>query len=82
VGTQTTSIEFTLGGLPVRLARVDERWIARVGESVAIGCSARQVIRAALEPIGEARRRVLLADTALLEPSLAVARLEAAGRPA
>jgi len=82
VGTQTTSIEFTLGGLPVRLARVDERWIARVGESVAIGCSARQVIRAALEPIGEARRLVLLADTALLEPSLAVARLEAAGRPA
>ncbi len=50
--------------------------MARIGESVAIGCSARQVITAALEPIGEARMRVLLADVALLEPSLAVARLE------
>jgi hypothetical protein len=82
VGTQTASIEFTLGGLPVRLARVGERWVARVGESVAVGCSARQVMRAALEPVGEARMRVLLADTALLEPSVAAARLEAAVKPA
>ena len=82
MGSQTTSIEFTLGGLPVRLARVGERWIARVGESVAIGCSARQVIKAALEPFGEDRTRVLLADAALLEPSVVVARFEAERTPA
>jgi hypothetical protein len=70
------STDFTLGGLPVRLALVGERWIARVGESVAVGSGALQVLTAALEPVGAARKRALLADLALLAPSLEIAALE------
>jgi len=80
VGTEQTLIEFTLGGLPVRLARVGERWVARVGESVAVGSGARQVLTAALEPVGAARMRALLADLVLLAPSLEVAAAERARR--
>jgi len=67
------STDFTLGGLPVRLALVGERWFARVGESVAVGSGALQVLTAALEPVGAARKRALLADLALLAPSLEIA---------
>lgn len=70
------STDFTLGGLPVRLALVGERWFARVGESVAVGSGALQVLTAALEPLGAARKRALLADLALLAPSLEIAILE------
>ena len=59
-------MDFTLGGLPVRLAPVGERWVAHVGESVAVGSGALQVLTAALEPVGAARKRALLADLALL----------------
>ena len=72
------STDFTLGGLPVRLALVGERWFARVGESVAVGSGALQVLTAALEPVGAARKRALLADLALLAPSVEIAML---GRP-
>ena len=71
------SIAFTLGGLPVRLTMAGERWVARVGESVAVAGSARLALTAALEPVGEARIRALLADLALLGPSVAVLELEA-----
>jgi hypothetical protein len=67
------STDFTLGGLPVRLGLVGERWFARVGESVAVGSGALQVLTAALEPVGTARKRALLADLALLGPSILVA---------
>jgi hypothetical protein len=67
------STDFTLGGLPVRLALVGERWVAHVGESVAVGSGALQVLTAALEPVGAARKRALLADLALLAPSVEVA---------
>lgn len=67
------STEFTLGGLPVRLALVGERWVAHVGESVAVGSGALQVLAAALEPVGAARKRALLADLALLGPSIELA---------
>jgi len=70
------STDFTLGGLPVRLALVVERWFARVGESVAVGSGALQVLTAALEPVGAARKRALLADLALLAPSLEIAAIE------
>jgi len=70
------STDFTLGGLPVRLALVGERWVARVGESVAVGSGALQVLTAALEPVGAARKRALLADLALLAPSLEIAVLK------
>jgi hypothetical protein len=70
------STDFTLGGLPVRLALVGERWIAHVGESVAVGSGALQVLTAALEPVGAARKRALLADLALLAPSLEIAVIE------
>jgi hypothetical protein len=76
VGSTRESIEFQLGGLPVRLARVGDRWVARVGDSVAVGSGARQVLTAALEPLGEARKRALLADLALLGPSIEVSVLE------
>lgn len=69
------STDFTLGGLPVRLALVGERWFARVGESVAVGSGALQVLTAALEPVGPARKRALLADLALLAPSVEIAML-------
>ena len=69
------STDFTLGGLPVRLALVGGRWFARVGESVAVGSGALQVLTAALEPVGAARKRALLADLALLAPSLEIAML-------
>ncbi len=70
------STDFTLGGLPVRLALVGERWFARVGGSVAVGSGALQVLTAALEPVGPARKRALLADLALLGPSIDIAALE------
>ena len=70
------STDFTLGGLPVRLALVGERWVARVGESVAVGSGALQVLTAALEPVGAARKRALLADLALLGPSIELAAMQ------
>jgi len=70
------STDFTLGGHPVRLALVGERWFARVGESVAVGSGALQVLTAALEPVGAARKRALLADLALLAPSIELAAIE------
>ena len=76
------SVAFTLGGLPVRLTLAGERWVAHVGESVAVGCTARQALSVALEPVGEARIRALLADLALLGPSVAVHQLEAGVRSA
>ena len=76
MSTKRFSTEFTLGGLPVRLALAGERWVAHVGESVAVGSGALQVLTAALEPVREARKRALLADLVLLGPSIQVAALE------
>lgn len=80
--TNRRSIDFTLGGLAVRLTPAGERWVARVGESVAVGRSARAALTLALEPLGPASIRALLADLALLQPSLDVALLEKARRSA
>ncbi len=70
------SIEFTLGGIAVRLIRSGDRWVARAGESVAVGSSARLALTAALEPLGQASVRALLADLILLEPSVQVVATE------
>ena len=66
-----------MGGLSVRLTLAGERWVAHVGESVAVGRTARQAFAAALELVSDARIRALLADLALLGPSIEVARIEA-----
>ena len=76
MGTQRRSVTFTLGGLPVRLSQVGERWVAQVGESVAVGSGALQVLTAALNSIDGVTASVLLADLALLAPSLEVASIE------
>jgi hypothetical protein len=73
------SIDFTLGGLAVRLTRADERWIARAGESVAVSRSARAALTTALEPLGQASIRALLADLSLLGPSASVLAIERPG---
>ena len=77
VSSNRESVTFTLGGLSVRLTLAGERWVAHVGESVAVGRTARQAFAAALGPVSDARIRALLADLALLGPSIEVARLEA-----
>jgi hypothetical protein len=76
VDSNRPSIDFTLGGLAVRLIRSGDRWVARAGDSVAVGSSARLALTAALEPLGQASVRALLADLILLEPSIRVAALE------
>lgn len=81
--TQTV-VDFTLqpaGMAPVRvlLRRAGTRWIARVDDGVVtVGGSARVALIAALEPLGQRRVTVLLADLGLLEPSLAVMEIESA----
>ena len=82
VGTNRRSVEFQLGGLPVRLTLAGERWIARVGESVAVAGTARLALTAALEPASGLPASVLLADLALLRPSVEVAQLEKGRRSA
>lgn len=77
-----TSIDFTLGGLAVRLTPAGERWVARAGESVAVGRSARAALTTALEPLGQASIRALLADLALIAPSISVASIERRRRTA
>lgn len=72
------SVDFTLNGCSVRLTLVGERWVARVDDSVAVGGTARQALVAALEPLGTASIRALLADLGLLVPSLAVAQINRA----
>ena len=76
------TVEFQLDGLHVRLTLAGERWVARVGHSVAVGRSARQALTVALEPLGTASIRALLADLGLLEPSIAVAEIERTARMA
>ena len=74
------SVEFQLDGLHVRLTLAGERWVCRVGHSVAVGRSARQALTVALEPFGTASIRALLADLGLLEPSIALAEIERSAR--
>lgn len=80
-------IEFTLqppGCAPVavRMRRYLDRWVAELrgtSQPPAIGLTAREALTAALAPLGDGQVRLLLADLGLLEPSVAVARIERAG---
>jgi hypothetical protein len=76
MGSQRQSIEFTLGGLAVRLTLAGDRWVARAGESVAVAGTARLALAAALQTVSGVTASVLLADLALLPPSIQVAALE------
>lgn len=65
----------------VRMRHSRERWVAEVLSplgSIGMGATARHALTSALEPLGEVRVRRLLADIGLLEPSVAVVRIEAA----
>ena len=80
-------IQFTLtpvAPLPaveVRMRRYGERWVAQAGTAspiVGVASSPREALAAALVPLGEDAVRLMLADLALLEPSVDVAQLERA----
>ena len=84
------SIEFSLRPgsgpeLAIRLRRLSLGWVADVagtGAGPGVGRSARQALTAALQPLGDAAVRLLLADLGLLEPSLAVVHAEREARAA
>ena len=83
---RSAGLEFTLhtsgADFVVRLRRLGERWVADVAGQegrVGLGLTARAALSAALEPFGSNRRRELMADLALLSPSVEVARLERFG---
>ncbi len=74
-------IQFTLHGpapageVSVRLRRFGERWVAESagrGVGTGVGLSARAALSAAVEPFGPVAARAMLADVALLGPSLRV----------
>jgi hypothetical protein len=65
----------------VQLRRSGDRWVARVGgscEATAIALSPGAALAAALAPLGERAVTTLLADLALLAPSLQVVATERA----
>jgi hypothetical protein len=76
------SVEFELDGLHVRMTLVGERWVARVGHGVAVGPNAGQALSAALDMLGKASIRALLADLGLLGPSIKIAEIERAAQTA
>ena len=84
-------VEFSLSPMGVaqpidiRLRRLGPRWVAEVSSpspSTGLGLTARDALTAALQPLGDVAVRALMADLGLLEPSVAVAAMEAAARPA
>jgi hypothetical protein len=80
-------IEFRLApaelrvSVDVRLRRAQERWVAtatiRGERQVGLGSSPRQALKAALAALDTRAVTALLADTALLEPSVTIARISA-----
>ncbi len=68
--------------IDVQLRRSGPRWVvtADVGgrQIVAIGMSPREAMRVCFEPLGHTRATALMADLGLLEPSVALLRLDAA----
>jgi hypothetical protein len=84
---EPAAIQFHLNGsgeaiVEVGLRRSGPRWVATalVGDRqiVAIGTTSRDALRLAMEPLGRTRAAALLADLGLLEPSLALLRIDAA----
>jgi hypothetical protein len=66
----------------VQLRRSGPRWVVTADVSgrqiVAIGMYPREALRVCFEPLGRTRATALLADLGLLEPSVALLRLDAA----
>ncbi len=85
--TNSLSIGFRLEpptlrlSVEVELRRAGERWIAMAvfggARQIGLGTSPRAALAAALASLDTAAVTVLLADTALLEPSIAIARIAA-----
>jgi hypothetical protein len=61
----------------VRLRQFGDRWIAAAdiagSHEIGLGSSARQALVASLSPLGPRARGLLMADTALLAPSMTLA---------
>ena len=76
----TADLEFTLhaagADVAVRLRRFAERWVAHAGGRVAVGPTPRAALSAAVHVYAASQREQLMADLALLEPSVAIASLE------
>jgi hypothetical protein len=78
----TFDLDFTLHAqataVPVRLRRVGERWVAHAGREgrVGLGAGPREALLAAISPLGQTATREMLADLALLEPSVAIVEME------
>ena len=83
---EPNAIHFRLESLAtvvdVQLRRSGPRWVvtADVGgrQIVAIGMSPRDAMRVCFEPLGQTRATALMADLGLLEPSVALLRMDAA----
>jgi hypothetical protein len=64
--------------IEVRMRRFGDRWVAQAGSgmpSVGMATSPAEALKAALGPLGDIAVTRMLADLALLEPSIEVARL-------
>lgn len=76
-------LEFTLhgpqpvGAVGIRLRRFGERWVASSGPrgGIGVGLTPRAALAAAVEPFGAPAARSMLADLALLGPSIELVRL-------
>jgi len=79
------AVDFTLApaalrfAVEVRLRRSGQRWVAVVQidgrAQTGIGTTARAALTAALDSLGQLAVTVLMADPALLEPSVAIAEM-------
>lgn len=83
VRTEFTLVAPGLGPtVEIRLGRAGDRWVAvaQIGDEpeVSLGGTARQALEAALAPLGPRIARALLADTALLAPSVEIVQQEQA----
>jgi hypothetical protein len=83
---ETDAIHFRLESLAtvvdVQLRRSGPRWVVTADvagrQIVAIGMSPREAMRVCFEPLGQTRATALMADLGLLEPSVALLRMDAA----
>jgi hypothetical protein len=83
---EADAIHFRLESLAtvvdVQLRRSGPRWVVTADVAgrkiVAIGMSPRDAMRVCFEPLGQTRATALMADLGLLEPSVALLRMDAA----
>jgi hypothetical protein len=83
---QPADISFRLEGtgivVDVQLRRSGPRWVVTADvagrQIVAIGMTPREALRICFDPLGHTRATALMADLGLLEPSVALLRMDAA----